>query len=179
MELPEAGYLYALATISITYAGFAALAIILRQAIGGKPSDLDAFFIRNVLVRSFMIAGFSILPPLLAMFKLPQSTIWRASGAVAAVLQCLFILIWYLRRRTVTDRPLPRLSLANVIFQLLTALFLLLNAAGIAFAPGAGPFSAGVTAFMLSAAIAYMIALGTLLEETPGRKGQRKKLEPL
>lgn len=174
MELPESGYLYALATISITYAGFAALAIILRQTIGGKPSSLDMFFIRNVLVRSFMIAGFSMLPPLLAMFKLPQSTIWCASGTVAAVLQCLFILIWYLRRRTMTDRPLPRLSFANVIFQLLTALFLLLNAAGIVLEPGAGAFSAGVTAFMLSAAIAYMIALGTLLEEAPSRKSHRQ-----
>ncbi len=173
MELPEAGYLYALATISITYAGFAALAIVLRQTTGGKPSSLDTFFIRNVLVRSFMIAGFSMLLPLLAMFKLPQSTIWRASGTVAAILQCLFILIWYLRRRTVTDRPLPRLSFANVIFQLLTALFLLLNAAGIVFESGAGPFSAGVTAFMLSAAIAYMIALRTLLEEAPSRKSHR------
>lgn len=174
MELPEAGYLYALATISITYAGFAALAIILRQTIGGRPSGLDTFFIRNVLVRSFMIAGFSLLPPLLAMFKLPQSTIWRASGSAAAVLQCLFILIWYLRRRIVTDRPLPRVSLANVIFQILTALFLLLNAAGIVFEPSAGAFCGGVTAFMLSAAIAYMIALGTLLEEAPSRKGHRR-----
>ena len=170
MELPEAGYLYALATISITYAGFAALAIILRQTIGGKPSRLDTFFIRNVLVRSFMIAGFSLLPPLLAMFKLPQATIWRASATVAAIVQCLFILIWFLRRRTVTSRPLPQLSFANVIFQLLTALFLLLNAAGIVLEPDAATFCAGITAFMLSAAIAYMIALGTLLEAAPSRK---------
>lgn len=176
MELPEAGYLYALATISITYAGFAALAIILRQTIGGKPSGLDTFFIRNVLVRSFMIAGFSMLPPLLAMFKLPESTIWRTAGTAAAVLQCLFILIWYMRRRAVTDRPLPRVSIANVIFQLLTALFLLVNAAGIVFEAGAGPFSAAITAFMLSAAIAYMIALGTLLEEAPTRKMHRPKI---
>jgi len=176
MELPESGYLYALATISITYAGFAALAIIFRQTIGGKPTGLDTFFIRNVLVRSFMIAGFSMLPPLLAMFKLPQSTIWRASSSAAAALQCLFLLIWFLRRRAVTDRPLTRLSLANIIFQLLTALFLLLNATGIVFKPGAGPYSVGVTAFMLSAAIAYMIALGTLLEEAPSRKSHRQKL---
>jgi len=170
MELPEAGYLYALATISITYAGFAALAIILRQTMGGKPSALDTFFIRNVLVRSFLIAGFSMLPPLLAMFKLQQAVIWRASATVAAVTQSVFILIWYLRRATVTQTPLPRLSLGNVVFQLLTAFFLLLNAAGIVLEPSGATFSAGVTAFMLSAAIAYMIALGTLLEETPNRK---------
>jgi len=176
MELPESGYLYALATISITYAGFAALAIILRQTIGGKPSGLDTFFIRNVLVRSFMIASFSMLPPLLATFKLPQSVIWCASSTVAAILQCLFILIWFSRRRRVTDRALPRLSLANVFFQLLTASFLLLNAAGIVFEPSAGPFVAGVSAFMLSAAIAYMIALGTLLEETSRQKSRRQKL---
>ena len=69
--------------ISITYAGFATLVIIFRQTIGGKLSGLDTFFIRNVLARSVMIAGFAMLPPLLAMFALSPSTIWRASSLVA------------------------------------------------------------------------------------------------
>ena len=167
MELPGSIYLYTLATISITYAGFAALVIIFRQTLGGSPSNLDTFFIRNVLIRSFMIAGFAMLPPLLALFDLRPTTIWRASSVVAAAFQCMFLLIWLRRRRAITDRPLPRLSVANIFFQLLTAAFLIVNALGLFFEPGAAPFATGITAFMLSAAVAYMIAMGSLLKETP------------
>ena len=34
MELPGSNYLYTIATLSITYAGFAALIVIFRQIIG-------------------------------------------------------------------------------------------------------------------------------------------------
>jgi hypothetical protein len=172
MELPGSGYLYALATISITYAGFAVLVTVFRQTIGGTLSGHDVFFIRSVLARSFMIAGFAMLPPLLALFELTPSTIWRSSSAVAAILQGLFILTWPARRRAVTDKPLPRSSVANNVFQLLTAIFLLMNALGIFFEPAAGPFAASVTAFMMSAAISYMIALGILLQ-APQKKKRR------
>ena len=117
-----------------------------------------------------MTAGFAMLPPLLAMFELSPSTIWRASSLVAATLQVLFILTWLVRRRAVTDKPFPRLSVANVVFQMLTALFLVVNSLGLFFEPSGGPFSAGVTAFMISAVIAYMIALGGLLKGTPDKK---------
>jgi hypothetical protein len=36
MELPGANYLYALATISVTFVGFSALLLVFRQTIGGK-----------------------------------------------------------------------------------------------------------------------------------------------
>jgi hypothetical protein len=39
MELPGSGYLYALATISITFAGFAAMIVILRQIISGALAN--------------------------------------------------------------------------------------------------------------------------------------------
>ena len=169
MELPNAGYLYALATISITYSGFAALAVIFRQTIGGVPSDLDTFFVRNVLIRSFMIAAFCLLPPLLAMFPLSHVAVWRASSIFAAACQCFFLLVWWRLRHAITRAPLPPLSKANVAFQLLASAFLVVNAIGKPFGPGGGPFSAGVSAFMCSAGVAYMIALRTLLKGEPRR----------
>ena len=54
MELPGTSYLYTIATLSITYAGFAALIVIFRQIIGGGVSNYDIFVIRSVLMRSFI-----------------------------------------------------------------------------------------------------------------------------
>jgi hypothetical protein len=55
MELPGSGYLYTIATLSITYAGFAALIVIFRQIIGGGVSSYDVFVIRSILMRSLLL----------------------------------------------------------------------------------------------------------------------------
>jgi hypothetical protein len=153
------------------------LAVIFRQTLGGAPSKLDIFFIRNVLVRSFMIAGFSLLPPLLAMFPLSPAIIWGAPSVFAAVCQCLFLLVWWRRRRIITKLPLKLLSKGNIAFQLLASALLIVNATGRPFGPTAGPYSVGVTAFMLSAGVAYMIALRTLLEGETVRAEQAQELK--
>jgi hypothetical protein len=80
MELPGSSYLYTIATLSITYAGFAALIVIFRQIIGGGVSSYDIFIIRSLLMRSFIIAFSAMLPPALALFDVSQSFIWRASS---------------------------------------------------------------------------------------------------
>jgi hypothetical protein len=80
MELPGASYLYTIATVSITYAGFAALVVIFRQIIGGSVSRYDVFVIRSTLMRSFIVVLSAMLPAALALFDLSQSTIWRISS---------------------------------------------------------------------------------------------------
>ena len=92
MELPGTGLLYTVATLSITYAGFAALIVIFRQIIGGGVSNYDVFIIRAVLLRSFIVICCALLPASLALFDLSQSAIWRVSSIVAAVMHALFIL---------------------------------------------------------------------------------------
>jgi hypothetical protein len=44
MELPGANYLYALASISVTFVGFSALILVFRQTIGGKMTSYDSQF---------------------------------------------------------------------------------------------------------------------------------------
>ena len=67
MELPGSNYLYTIITVSITYAGFAALLMIFRQIIGGGMSSYDVYLIRTVLMRSFIVAISAMMPPLLAL----------------------------------------------------------------------------------------------------------------
>ena len=105
MELPGTSYLYNLTLISVTFAGFAALIAAFRQMVGGRFTRHDAFLIRSALVRSLIVIVCALLPPLLALFELPASTIWRMSSLAAAILIALFTLIWpVIIRRAATEQ---------------------------------------------------------------------------
>jgi hypothetical protein len=163
MELPGSSYLYTIATLSITYAGFAALIVIFRQIIGGGVSSYDVFVIRSVLMRSFIIAFSAMLPPALALFDLSQSVIWRISSLFAALLLGLFNLTFPARRRAATHIPINKWALITIGSQTLITIFLLMMAFGIFVEPAAGPFVIGITASLLVAAIAYMVQLEMIL----------------
>jgi hypothetical protein len=61
MELPGTSYPYTNATLSITYAGFAALIVTFRQIIGGGVSIYNVFVIRSVLKRSFVFSFAAVI----------------------------------------------------------------------------------------------------------------------
>ena len=145
MELPGTSYLYNLTLISVTFAGFAALIAAFRQMVGGRFTKYDAFLIRSALVRSLIVIVCALLPPLLALFELPTSTIWRVSSLTAAVLVALFTLFWPLIvRRLSTERPLSKMAKAYHGLQLLVAIFLLMVSLGILFEPTPGYFAVGL-----------------------------------
>ena len=161
MELPGTSYLYTIATLSITYGGFAALIVIFREVIGGKISSYDVFIIRSVLLRSFIVACSALLPPALVLFDLSQSLIWRASSIIAALLQALFVLSYRRRRRTLKEAP-PTWALVIHALEVLTAIGLLMNALGVFGVPAGGPFVIGITAFLFFSFYAYLAQLRTV-----------------
>ena len=163
MELPGSSYLYTLATLAITYAGFAALIVIFRQIIGGGVSNYDVFIIRSILMRSFIVAFSAMLPPALAFFDLSQSVIWRSSSLFAGLLLGLFSVTFRARRRAVTDRPITKLALLTVGAQTLIAIFLLMMALGLLVEPAVGPFVISLTATLILSAVAYMGQLDIML----------------
>lgn len=162
MELPGTGYLYTIATLSITYAGFAALIVIFRQVIGGRISNYDVFMIRAVLLRSFIVTCSALLPPALVLFDLSHSVIWRISSIVAALLQALFVLTYRMRRRALKEAP-PTWALVIHGLGVLTAISLLMNALGVFGTPAAGPFVISITAFLIFSFYAYLAQLETVL----------------
>ena len=57
VEVKGATFLYALAALLITLAGFSALLLSIRQMAGARLSLLDRFVVRTILIHPFILTG--------------------------------------------------------------------------------------------------------------------------
>ena len=163
MAISASTYLFALATISVTFVGFSALVIILRQTIGGEMSRLDVLVTRIFIQLGFIVAAGAMLPPLLMLFSLPPSLTWRVSSITAAVPSFLFAVTYPGRRHAASGVRTPIVIWIDVLILLVAALVLAWNAVGVGFEPSAGPFAAALTAILFLSGWAYLQALNILL----------------
>ena len=76
MDLPGTVYLYTLATLMVTFAGFSALLLMIRQAAGAQLSPLDRFLTRTVVGNLFVLTGGALLPPLLQLCGLSEAWVY-------------------------------------------------------------------------------------------------------
>ena len=116
MEVKGAVLLYTLAGLMITFAGFSSLLLILRQAAGAKVSRLDRYLARTVMTYVFVLAAAALLPPLFALYDVPEKWIWRISSVLFA-LPMLSLQVTYPRRRraAVGDGPPPAILAVFVV----------------------------------------------------------------
>jgi hypothetical protein len=84
MELTGSAYLYTLAALSMTFAGFCAIVIVLRQTIGKEISGFHVVLTRLYIESGLWAAAFAMLAPLLALCGLPPASVGRASSAIIA-----------------------------------------------------------------------------------------------
>jgi hypothetical protein len=164
MDIPGTGYLYTVAVVATTFAGFAVLIMVFRQMMGGKVTKLDSFATRSFVQLSFMSTGGSLLPPLLALFPLSLAFDWRAASAVMAVILGLWAVAFPHRRHAASKVPAPwPIYCVNGMF-IITAIAL---AADVVFAPPAltvGIYAAAMTIILAGGAIFFMLALIYLVE---------------
>src|SRR6516164_7889222 len=125
MAPAASGYLYTLATLSITFVGFSALVIVLRQTLGGDLSRLDLLLTKIFVQLGFLVAGAALLPPLLALLRCPEPLVWRISSAIAAA---LFALSYPTRRRAASGDSTPWIVWVDVGALLIAAALLTANA---------------------------------------------------
>ena len=111
MEVKGAALLYTLAGLMITFAGFSALLLFVRQAAGAKLSLLDRYLAKTVMTYIFVLAAAALLPALFALYGLEEKWIWRSSSLLFAV-PMLSLQVTYPRRRrkVVGDRKSTRLN---------------------------------------------------------------------
>jgi hypothetical protein len=72
MEVKGATLLYTLAGLMITFAGFSALLLSVRQAAGSKLSLLDRYLAKTVMVHIFILTAGALLPPLFALYDIQE-----------------------------------------------------------------------------------------------------------
>jgi hypothetical protein len=163
MDLAGSNYLYTLAALSVTFVGFSALVIVLRQTFGGELSKLDILITRLFIQLGFMVAASAMLPPLLALFQVPQSLIWRICSLCTAVPSFRFAVTYPARRRAASGVATPLAIWVDVFLLAFAALVLMCNGLGVVLAPTPGPFVGALTGILFISGWAYLQALNTLL----------------
>jgi hypothetical protein len=172
MELPGSAYLYTLATLSMTFAGFCAIVIVLRQTIGREISGFHVVLMRLYLESGLWAAGFCMLPPLLAVCGLPEPVVWRVSSVVVAIAMVAYGAIYPKRRRKVAAGPLPRARwLPIVALSTLVIIALIGNVVGIPRAPAVGPIAIAASWTLGCGAVVFVLALNGLWEPTDKAPG--------
>jgi hypothetical protein len=169
MELAGANYLYALATISVTFVGFSALLLVFRETIGGKMTRYDSYFTLSFMQAGFIVTAGGLLPQLLAFFERSHASVWREASAIMAIPIFLFVATTPRRRRAASQEAIPLYVRLLLVLQCIAGVCLLLNAVGWPAPPDLAPFALALTVMLFTTGIAYLIALARALRENRGR----------
>ena len=116
MEIKGATLLYTLAGLMITFAGFSALLLFLRQAAGARVSLLDRYLTRTIMTYVFVLTAGALLPALFALYDIQEMWIWRGSGVLFGLPMLALQVTYPLRRRKlVGDGPPPAIFAVFVV----------------------------------------------------------------
>jgi len=171
MGLAGEAYSYALAALAMTFAGFAAIVIVLRQTLGRPMSPFHLLITRLIIESGFWAAAFSMLAPLLALCGVPDRAAWRiASAAIAAVL-IAYGATYRARRRKVLSDALPTrrwTAIAGLSLAVIAAL--ICNVLGVPYPPNPGPIAVAASWTLACGAIVFVLALASFWEPDGGAR---------
>ena len=161
MELPGSSYLLNLAVISITFVAFSTIVVVFREAQGIHLSEYDISLLRMFLLSGLIATVFSLIPPLLGLFNITPSAVWRISSLAFAL-----VMVWrgisFVRRQIRFERRRRFIALYAVYSAII--LGLLINALGIFFEPSPGLYALAATWMLVNAIIAFILALQRFLQ---------------
>src|SRR5579863_5741687 len=165
MEVKGATFLYALAGLMITFAGFSALLLALRPAAGARLSLLDRYLARTVMTHIFVLTAGALLPALFALYDIQETWIWRGS-AVLFALPMLSLQVTYPRRRrnAVGNGPPPAIFAVFVVVGAAVTLAML----GYVFAGlqySAAAYITALTIDFFTVIFGYLIALDVIMHQ--------------
>jgi len=163
MELPGTSYLYTLALLGMTFVGFAAIVMLLRQTLGRHLRAFDVLFARVYMEFAVIVSMGAMLPPLLMLWELPIGAVWRVSSGLVGVPLLVIALGYPARRRATTRELTPHYVRVNVTIILLISVTLLIVATGTLHEQSGPAFLAALTAFLTLVLVAWLRALSIIL----------------
>jgi hypothetical protein len=136
----ESDFLLRLAALALSLVGFSAIVVTLRGALGGQLSDRHLRLVRLYIEGGLVVTGLGLVPALLNLLAVSGPVIWRACSAAAALIFTL-VLVTQFQRRKAVERSFPAWVVTIFAISIVVVLGLWLNAAGLPFRPGAGPYA--------------------------------------
>jgi hypothetical protein len=165
MEVKGAAFLYALAALMITFAGFSALLLTLRPAAGAKLSLLDRFLARTIMTHIFVLTAAALLPALFALYEMQEAWIWRTS-AVLFALPMLFLQLTYphRRRKLIGKGPPPGIFAVFVVSGAVVTLAMLVYALG-GLQYSAAAYMTALTVDFFTVIFGFVVALDVIMQQ--------------
>ena len=170
MELPGTAFLYTLATLMVTFAGFSALLLIIRQTSGGQLSKLDRFLTRTVIGNLLVLLVGALLPPLLQLFAVPEPRIWKTSALVFGLPYLLMQLTFPHRRRITTGYAASPFIYAIFVWLGSAAIAAMIVGVLADLAPSAATYIAALTVNFFALGFSFVIALEVILKQPVDRR---------
>jgi hypothetical protein len=163
MEPPAAAFLYTVSLLGMTFIGFSAIVMLLRQALGRKLRAFDVLFAHVYMEFGLIVSVGALLPSLIAYWGVPLALMWRVASAVAGISLLLIGGTYPARRRKATGEPTPMYVWVNVSFILIDGLALLADAGGLTRQFSAAVFLSCLTAFLTFAVGTWLRSLALVL----------------
>ena len=166
MELPGAGYFYALATLAMAFVGFTSIVVVLRQGTGKPLSPIHILFTKIFFELGFIATAFAMLAPSLAICGVHANLVWQLSSAIMLVVLVPWLIVYPMRRlKAAPEDGLPLRWWIMTTLGVLVVATLCLNLTGRLIDPGPGPL-AMATIFVLSyATVAFVGTYSTFLRD--------------
>ncbi|MCG8434242.1 MAG: hypothetical protein MJA83_09455 [Gammaproteobacteria bacterium] len=103
LSINTAEILLAYAEISVGFAGFASIVVVLKRRAAGNWEPLDAFRFGAMLRASLLTAFFTLLPLPLLQFGVAESRVWQFTSLLIAVYM-IWSAIYTVRTRNIFKR---------------------------------------------------------------------------
>ena len=176
VEVKGATFLYALAALMVTFAGFSALLLGIRQAAGARLSLLDRFIVKTILVHLFILTGGALLPPLLGLWNVSEACLWRVAALCFAIPMLALLLTYSHRRRKAVGTGPPPVGFAIfvVVGSATIGAMLIYIIGGFKYQPAA--YITALTINFFTTAFGFVTALDVIMQQPiDSSAGERHK----
>jgi hypothetical protein len=165
VEVKGASFLYTLAALMITFAGFSALLLGIRQAAGARLSLLDRYLAKTVLTQLFVLTAGALLPPLMALYGVSETWLWRSSAALLAAPMLALLLTYPHRRRKAVGKGPPPVVFA--VFVVLGSAVIVAMLVYVMFGSEyeAAAYITALTSNFFTTAFAFVTALDVIMQQ--------------
>jgi hypothetical protein len=162
MDLPGSAFLYTVATLAMTFVGFCAVVLVLRQARAEKATDLQLMHSHGYIEVALSAVAIAILPPLLAVCGLSELRTWQWSSATIAVGLIAYTVYILNAFYKLSRGKIPAYVWINQLVTALVILLLIGNVFGVPNPPNIGPIAIAATWRLIMAVTIFFCSLEEL-----------------